>query len=62
MTLRRGKVEVAVDEVAVKVGAVIALYAVRLPRSNELPLTSRMLPVELVADVPMRRTSVVSAG
>ena len=43
-------------EVAVKVAAVIVLYEVRLPRKSEVPSTSRMFPVVVVADAPRRRT------
>ncbi len=46
------KVEFAVVEVAVKLGAVIVLYAVSVPLRSELPRTSKMVPVVDVALVP----------
>ncbi len=56
------KVEVAVVEVAVKLGAVMVLYAVSVFLKSALPSTSRMFPVVEVAVVPRRKTSVVSVG
>ena len=44
--------EVPVVDVAVKLGAVTVLYAVRVPLRSELPSTSKMVPVVEVAFVP----------
>ena len=52
----------AVEEVAVRYGAVIVWYAVTAPRKSELPNTSSMLPVVVVAVLPRRRTREVTDG
>ena len=54
--LAYGNVEAATVEVAVKMGAVNVLYAVRMPRKSELPYTSKMLPVVEVAEAPIKTT------
>jgi hypothetical protein len=67
-TDRYGNVDVAVVEVAVNIGAVIVLYAVKsplkipFPPKSELPTTSRILPVVVVAEPPTIKTSLVSVG
>ena len=67
-TERLVKVDVAVVEVALKSGALIVLYAVKspvkipLPPKRELPTTSKILPVVVVAFEPITNTSLVSTG
>lgn len=61
LTERFVKVEVAV-EVALKLGAVMVLYAVRVFLKSAFPSTSKMLPVVEVAFVPRTKMSLVSVG
>jgi len=56
------KVEVALVDVAEKEGAESVLYAVTSPPKSELPITSKIFPVVVVAVPPMTITSAVSAG
>ncbi len=56
------KDDAAVVDVATKLGAVTVLYAVTVPRKSELPVTSNILPVVVVALLPKISTLVVSAG
>lgn len=51
-----GKVDLAVVEVAVKKGADTDVYAVTEPRKRELPRTSKILPVVVVALAPRTST------
>mgnify|MGYP001569563193 CR=1 FL=1 len=46
----------AVVEVAVKEEAVFTPWTTSAPRRSELPATSKMLPVVVVAEVPRRKT------
>ena len=56
-----GNVE-AVEEVAVKYGAVMVLYATMLPLKSELPRVSKIFPVVVVADWPRRKTCPMLLG
>ena len=53
---RRLNVEATVVEVAVKVEAVSEPCVVKEPRKSELPRSSKMLPVVVVADCPTKTT------
>lgn len=54
----RGNVEAAVVDVAVNLGPTTVLYAVTMPRNNELPATSKIFPVVVVALAPTSTTCV----
>ena len=52
----------AVVEVAVKNGAVTPRYTITVPRKSELPATSKIFPVVVVALVPTSTTCETVAG
>ena len=56
-----GKTEAVVD-VAVKDDAVTTPCTFKAPRRSELPATSKMLPVVVVAEAPSRKTYPVLEG